>query len=276
MSGEAQGRIRYEWMEGGFFLIQHVDLEHEGHKNKGIEIIGQERGFGSTGPGEEIKSRYYGSQGETFDYVYELEGETLTIWGGEKGSPAYFRGRFSEDGDTLSSAWVWPGGGYAATATRVAPARPALDSNRSMPASSVIPELAYPDVAEAVEWLCGAFGFVERLRIGDHRAQLVFDQGSVIVTQRDPGEETGSAGRGTDSIMVRVLEVDRHFQRAVQHGARIIHPPEDYPYGERQYTAEDMGGHLWTFSQTIADVDPALWGGRLLERPFDHFARSYR
>ena len=119
MSGGVQGRVTYEWMEGGFFLIQHVDLEQYGQKIKGIEIIGHERPFGSE-PSEEIKSRFYSSSGDTLDYVYELEGDTLTIWGGEKGSPAYYRGTFSEDGNTLSGAWHYPGGGgYEATSTRV-------------------------------------------------------------------------------------------------------------------------------------------------------------
>jgi uncharacterized glyoxalase superfamily protein PhnB len=44
----------------------------------------------------------------------------------------------------------------------------------------------------------------------------------------------------------------------------IVNPPADYPYGERQYTAEDPGGHHWTFSESIADVDPASWGGTLV------------
>lgn len=43
-------------------------------------------------------------------------------------------------------------------------------------------------------------------------------------------------------------------------GAHILHPPTDYPYGERQYVAEDPGGHRWTFSQSIADIDPVSWG----------------
>lgn len=47
------------------------------------------------------------------------------------------------------------------------------------------------------------------------------------------------------------------------HGARILSPPTDFPYGERQYNAEATGGHRWTFSQSIADVDPATWGGEL-------------
>ena len=119
ISGDAQGQIRYEWMEGGFFLIQHVDLDHDGHKNKGMEIIGRERLFGADQPGEDIKSRYYGSDGSTFDYVYELEGDTLTIWGGQKGSPAYYKGNFSDTGNILSGRWFWPGGGYHSTATRI-------------------------------------------------------------------------------------------------------------------------------------------------------------
>ena len=42
MSGEVQGQVTFEWMEGGFFLIQHVDLEQYGQKIKGIEIIGHD------------------------------------------------------------------------------------------------------------------------------------------------------------------------------------------------------------------------------------------
>jgi hypothetical protein len=64
-------------------------------------------------------SRFYDNMGNTLDYVYELEGDTLTIWGGEKGSPAYSKGTFSDDGDTLSSEWVYPGGGgYRSTRSR--------------------------------------------------------------------------------------------------------------------------------------------------------------
>ena len=119
ISGGAQGKTTYEWMEGGFFLIQHVDLEQYGQKIKGLEIIGHERQFGAE-PSEEIKSRFYDNVGNTLDYVYELEGDTLTIWAGEKGSPAYYKGKFSDDGNTMNGAWVYPGGGgYDSTATRV-------------------------------------------------------------------------------------------------------------------------------------------------------------
>jgi hypothetical protein len=117
MSGDVRGRVTYEWMEGGFFLIQRVELEQEsGRRITGLEVIGRERPFGA-GPGEEIKSRFYSNTGDTIDYVYELEGDTLTIWAGERGSPAYYKGTF---GDTLTGAWHYPGGGgYEAVSTRV-------------------------------------------------------------------------------------------------------------------------------------------------------------
>ncbi len=55
-----------------------------------------------------------------------------------------------------------------------------MTHNRSMPPGIIIPELAYADVRTAVDWLCRTFGFRERLRIGDHRAQLVLDGAAVI------------------------------------------------------------------------------------------------
>ncbi len=126
-----------------------------------------------------------------------------------------------------------------------------------MPRSTVIPVLAYPDVGEAICWLCDAFGFTLRLRIGDHRAQLNVGDGAIAIT-----EGGDRAGKDSDSVMVRVEDVDSHHQRAVQHGALVLDSPTDYPFGERQYTVKDFAGHRWTFSQTIADVDPEDWGGK--------------
>lgn len=119
VSGGARGTAAYEWMEGGFFLIQRVDLEQYGQKVTGMEVIGHLQPFGEA-PSEDVKARFYDSMGNTLDYVYELNGDTLTIWGGEKGSPAYYQGKFSADGNICSGNWVYPGGGgYESTMTRV-------------------------------------------------------------------------------------------------------------------------------------------------------------
>ncbi len=119
VSGGATGQVTYEWMEGGFFLMQHFDLEHGGHKVKGIEVIGHLQPFGEA-PSADIKSRIYDTMGNTFDYVYEMDGDTLMIWGGEKGSPAYYKGTFSKGGNSCSGEWVYPGGGgYESNMIRV-------------------------------------------------------------------------------------------------------------------------------------------------------------
>jgi hypothetical protein len=120
VSGGSAGTVTYRWMEGGFFLIQDIELLSDGRQTKGMEIIGRHRPFGAEQPSEDIKSTYYDTQGGTFGYVYELDGDTLTIWGGEKGSPAYYQGTFSPDGDTVTGGWVYPGGGgYLSDMTRV-------------------------------------------------------------------------------------------------------------------------------------------------------------
>lgn len=116
---DIDGATRYEWLDGGFFLVQYFDFVHSGRKVKGLEVIGLERPFEKEAS-EDIKSRIYDNEGNTFGYVYEVTGETLTIWGGEKGSPAYYRGTWSEDGKTCAGAWVYPGGGYESTMRRSA------------------------------------------------------------------------------------------------------------------------------------------------------------
>jgi len=123
-----------------------------------------------------------------------------------------------------------------------------------MAEATIIPELDYPDVTSAVAWLQNVFGFAPRLRMGNHRAQLSFGTGSLVVVElRTP--------HAPCHTLMRVENLDEHYARVVRAGAKILHAPADYPYGERQYTAEDLSGHQWTFSQTIADVDPAAWGG---------------
>ena len=135
-----------------------------------------------------------------------------------------------------------------------------MRSNRSMPAAQVIPELAYPDVSAAVEWLCAAFGFSVRLRIGNHRAQLQFGSGAIIVRSGVvPAQAAGSY-----SVMVRVENVDAHYANTLAAGAMTSGSPTTYPYGERQYTAQDPWGHGWVFSQSVEDVPPSEWGGELV------------
>ena len=139
--------------------------------------------------------------------------------------------------------------------------------NRSIPSSTVVPVLIYPDVREAVAWLAAAFGFVERLRIGEnHRSQLQAGEGAVIAADVRHDKVPPRRGEVSHSVLVRIDDARAHCERARAHGARILMEPTDFEYGERQYVAEDFAGHQWTFSETLEDVDPARWGGELTDR----------
>lgn len=140
-----------------------------------------------------------------------------------------------------------------------------LKRNRSVPEPTVIPVLIYPDVRAAVDWLSGAFGFVERLRIGeDHRSQLSVGDGAVIIGDVRGERRPPRPGEVTHSVMVRVEDARGHFERSKAFGAQIVTEPTDFQFGERQYTAQDPAGHQWTFSETVADVAPEEWGGTVV------------
>ncbi|MFL6056674.1 MAG: VOC family protein [Actinoallomurus sp.] len=131
-----------------------------------------------------------------------------------------------------------------------------------IPGSTARRILIYPDVREAVTWLGAAFGFAERVRIGEnHRAQLSFGDGAVIVGDVRHDRRPPRPGEVTHSVTVRMEDVGAHYERAREHGARIVMEPTDFEFGERQYTAEDLAGHQWTFSETLTDVAPEEWGG---------------
>jgi uncharacterized glyoxalase superfamily protein PhnB len=134
--------------------------------------------------------------------------------------------------------------------------------NRSVPPTTVVPILVYPDVRAAVTFLTAAFGFIERTRIGgSHRAQLaVGDDGAVIIA--DVGGERCSPQSGgvTHLVRVRVADVDAAFARARDHGAVVLEAPVDREYGERDCTLEDPAGHRWQLAEAVADVAPEEFG----------------
>jgi uncharacterized glyoxalase superfamily protein PhnB len=134
--------------------------------------------------------------------------------------------------------------------------------NRSAPPGAVVPWLVYPDVGRAIAWLTGAFGFAERLRTPPgpdgsiHHAQVAVGEavreGCVVLTS--------GSGTGGPSLFIPVDDVDAHCEHARLFGARIVSEPRTCEFGERQYSVEDLAGYRWTFSQSVADVDPKDWG----------------
>ena len=142
-----------------------------------------------------------------------------------------------------------------------------MNSNRSVPPETVVPILIYPDVRAAVTWLGAAFGFRERVRIGEsHRAQLSAGVNGAVIIAESGGEQcVPEPGRVTHLIRVRVNDIEDHYSRAREFGACVIEGPTDRVYGERDYTVEDLVGHHWNFSETVRDVAPEDFGCETVE-----------
>jgi uncharacterized glyoxalase superfamily protein PhnB len=123
--------------------------------------------------------------------------------------------------------------------------------------------LVYPDVPAAVAWLEAAFGFEERVRIGDaHRAQMRVGPDAAIVVADVGGDRGAPDGNGyTHLIKVRVADADSAFARACEQGARVVEALTTWDYGERSGIVEDIAGHRWELTQTVRDVEPEEWGG---------------
>jgi uncharacterized glyoxalase superfamily protein PhnB len=137
--------------------------------------------------------------------------------------------------------------------------------NRSAPSATVVPVLVYEDVGKAIDWLCTTFGFKERLRAGARggsvtHAQLDIAEGAVMLGRQGAEFRPPRPNETSQYVTVHVADVDKHFEHTRQCGARILKSPADMPFGERQYTVEDLGGHRRTFSQSIADTPLEAWG----------------
>ena len=140
-------------------------------------------------------------------------------------------------------------------------------TNRSAPRATIVPILVYEDVGKALDWLCNVFGFSERLRATNPggvvmHAQLEIGDGAIMLGRQGAEFRAPRPNEVSQYVVIHIENVDEHYERSRAMGARILKEPANMPFGERQYTVEDPGGHRWTFSQSVADVDPQDWGAK--------------
>ena len=129
-------------------------------------------------------------------------------------------------------------------------------SEPSYVASHVYPSLTYDDAANAIEWLCRAFGFTKRLVIPTDDGQVRHSElsyGSVVVMVSSPRPDVGRVGRAnrkefSSELSLYVEDPDAHYERAKAAGAICAEPPMDTPFGARGYSATDPEGHVWFFA----------------------------
>jgi len=121
--------------------------------------------------------------------------------------------------------------------------------------SNLFPSLTYADAPAAIEWLCRAFGFTQRLVVPGPDGRVVHSElslgpGVVMVSSPKPSAGRSAPRPGADvhhALSVYVEDPDAHYERALAAGAQVVHELQDEEYGARGYMATDPGGHLWYF-----------------------------
>ncbi|MGH9641480.1 MAG: VOC family protein, partial [Terriglobales bacterium] len=140
--------------------------------------------------------------------------------------------------------------------------------NRSVPTDTVLPHVAYQDLAGAIEWLRKAFGFREHYHYGEPISGAQVHLGNswmMLESARERRTSPAKLGYGTQSLTVFVDDVEAHYERSKAAGAKIVEEPHETVYGEFQYGAEDLEGHHWLFSRHATDVSPYAWGATIVE-----------
>jgi MerR family transcriptional regulator, thiopeptide resistance regulator len=122
--------------------------------------------------------------------------------------------------------------------------------------TSLIPLLVCTDIAATHDYLVDVFGFVAGgvQRDGDGNpvhGEVRGRDGTIWLHAASPAHELASP-RGMveqhGGLVVFVDDVDAHFAKAKQGGARIDSEPRDQEYGQREYGARDPEGHRFWFA----------------------------
>jgi uncharacterized glyoxalase superfamily protein PhnB len=144
--------------------------------------------------------------------------------------------------------------------------------NRTVPTDTVLPHLAYRDLAEAVAWLTRVFGFAEHFRYGQpiSGAQLRAGNAWIMVSRLANGARTPrELGYSTQSLTIFVEDVQARYGVAKSCGAAILEEPHETVYGEFQCAIEDLEGHRWIFSRHVRDLSPSEWGATVADSATD-------
>jgi uncharacterized glyoxalase superfamily protein PhnB len=144
--------------------------------------------------------------------------------------------------------------------------------NRSVPTDTLLPHVAYQNLAEAMEWLTRTFGFVEHYRYGEPNgtisgAQMHLGNAWIMVrAEKRNALSPAQLGFGTQSLTIFLEDVDAHYRKVKSTGARIVEQLHETEYGELQYAVLDLDGHHWLFSQHVRDLSPDSWGAKIAHR----------
>lgn len=128
------------------------------------------------------------------------------------------------------------------------------DKTQSMQAGvpNIFPALKYKDAPKAIAWLGKAFGFEKQFVVpGENNsvahAQLRHGAGMIMMGSTGAPDPKNPWTTEPFGIYVAVKDIDAHYARAKEAGAKIERPLAATDYGAREYSVRDCEGHLWSF-----------------------------
>ena len=122
-----------------------------------------------------------------------------------------------------------------------------------------IPLLVYDDIEGAHVFLVDVFGFGPGGVQRDGQGLVVHGEvtvGDVVIWLHRVSSEHEMASPRTlaaqsGGLVVHVDDVDAHYKRARDAGARIDSEPTNQEYGQREYGVRDPEGHRWWFATPL-------------------------
>jgi hypothetical protein len=111
------GTTSYEWLPGGYFILERVALMYRDQPLEGLAVIGQSRGWRGA-PSPDIVARFYDSEGNSIDYIYDLSGDRLIIWIEKRGSDAVYEAELNKDWTVMRGHRKYPSGTVIETVNR--------------------------------------------------------------------------------------------------------------------------------------------------------------
>ena len=121
--------------------------------------------------------------------------------------------------------------------------------------TAITPYLIVENAAGFIDFIAGAFGAVERLRVpmpqgGIGHAEVEIDGAVLMLADAMP-----PAFPPTSSLIhLYVPDVDRIYTQAMNAGATSVDEPSDMFYGDRLARITDPHGNHWSIATHVEDV----------------------
>ena len=118
--------------------------------------------------------------------------------------------------------------------------------SNSIECCAVYPTLAVSDVEKACNWYIEKLGFSIRFLWGTPPSH-----GAISLGEASVHFWKGPPQLGENWIYFDISNLDTMYERAKTNGVNITRPPENYPWGMREFNAVDLNGYNIRFGQNL-------------------------